>query len=143
MSFSEAYHNKIILLSYFWDKTLDSGDLEITPGGETRNQVMNRAMSKLMEITRQYPEGNILIVSHGHTIKVMICALLGLDFSNIWKINMPDCALNIFEYDGREVLFHSIGDTAHLCNKMPKKSIQKNKAGLDIFREKYKGGAGS
>jgi len=110
------------------------GDMQVTPGSETRNQVRDRAVKKLDQIVGQWKDSNILIVSHGHTIKVMICSLLGLDFTNIWKINQANCALNLFEYDVANVLFHLIGDTSHFEEKgISSSSIQKELGGLAIL----------
>lgn len=119
---------------FFQKVPSNSGDMEITPGGETRNQVRDRAIRKLNQIVNQWKDSNVLIISHGHTIKVMICSLLGLDYSNIWKINQSNCALNLFEYDGKKVLFYLIGDTSHFERKgISSKSIQRESGSLAIL----------
>ena len=126
------------LYKVFWvDVPPNSGDMQITPGGETRNQVRDRAIRKLDQIVDQWKDASVLIVSHGHTIKVIICSLLGLDFTNIWKINQVHCALNLLEYDTTNVLFHLIGDTAHLEEKgIPSHSIQRESGGLIILEKR-------
>jgi|Deesub1362B_J571_1020462.scaffolds.fasta_scaffold08840_2 broad specificity phosphatase PhoE len=109
----KSQHPKLYEL-FFHKVPSNSGDMQIIPGGETWNQVRDRTIGKLNEIVKEWEESTIIIVSHGHVIKVMICSLLGLDFSNIWKIQLVNTALNLFQYDGENVTFHFIGDISHL-----------------------------
>ena len=48
-------------------------------GGETAVQLASRASLVVAEIQEKYPSGNVLIVSHKATIRVILCALLGID----------------------------------------------------------------
>jgi broad specificity phosphatase PhoE len=41
--------------------------------------IANRAMPVIEEIKQQYRSGNVLIVSHKATIRIMLCSLLGID----------------------------------------------------------------
>ena len=50
-----------------------------TPGGETAFQVAARAMRVVEAIRSRYQRGNVLLVSHKATLRVITCALLGLD----------------------------------------------------------------
>jgi len=119
---------------FFIKVSPNSSDMQITPGGETRNQARDRSLSKLNQIVDACVDSNILIVSHSHAIKIIICSLLGLDYSNIWKINQPNYALNLFEYDGKNVLFYIIQDTSHLeRTDIFSRSIQRESAGLFIL----------
>jgi broad specificity phosphatase PhoE len=47
------------------------------PGGETVGEVAERVYAVLDEIARQYPNGNVLIVSHGLTLAAVICRTRG------------------------------------------------------------------
>lgn len=86
------------------------------PNAESLIKVRERSMGKLMEILNENPDKNILVVSHGITIKTMICAIMGIDISNIHKIRQDNTAVNIFKFSksGFETLLlndaHHLGD---------------------------------
>ncbi len=48
-------------------------------GGERGVDIARRSSLVLDEIERTYPEGNILLVSHKATTRIMLCSLLGID----------------------------------------------------------------
>jgi broad specificity phosphatase PhoE len=40
-------------------------------------------MPVIAEIQDKYPQGNVLVVSHKATIRIMLCSLLGIDFFSL------------------------------------------------------------
>ncbi|EYE88394.1 hypothetical protein Q428_08320 [Fervidicella metallireducens AeB] len=84
------------------------------PGGEDILSLKERSMTKLIEILNNNKEKNILIVSHGITIKVMICAMLGIDLANMHKIRQDNTSLNLFEYNDRGFSVIHLNDTCHI-----------------------------
>jgi alpha-ribazole phosphatase len=74
------------------------------PGGETLDDMRQRALQVVENVVRQY-SGTVLLVSHRAVLKELICALLGLDSSHFWNIRLDTCGLTTFSYeDGRFVL---------------------------------------
>ena len=49
------------------------------PGGESPMQVRERALAGLRRVIETYPEGNVVIVSHGGTIRWISAEVLGYD----------------------------------------------------------------
>jgi broad specificity phosphatase PhoE len=49
------------------------------PGGETPQQVRERALAALRDAVAAYPEGTIVVVSHGGTIRWLAAETLGYD----------------------------------------------------------------
>jgi alpha-ribazole phosphatase len=45
------------------------------PGGESFSQVADRALTAIQEFVAQHPDGHILVVSHGGTIRAMLTRL--------------------------------------------------------------------
>jgi broad specificity phosphatase PhoE len=84
------------------------------PMAETLIDLKERSMKKLLEILNSHPDKNILIVSHGITIKTIITSIMGIELSNLHKISQDNTALNIFEY--KDGIFYTklINDTCHL-----------------------------
>jgi broad specificity phosphatase PhoE len=61
-------------------------------GGESGLAVTARALPALIDLVRQYPGENILVVSHKATIRLLLSSLLGFDprrYAIIWTKNRP------------------------------------------------------
>jgi broad specificity phosphatase PhoE len=92
----------------------DTPHIAKVPGAESILEIKERSMTKLMEIINTEKDKNILIVSHGITIKVLIASIMGIDLSNLHKIRQDNTALNIFEYRNNNFYTHLVNDTCHL-----------------------------
>ena len=90
-----------------------------TPGGETAFAVAARAMRVVEAIRSRHQQGNVLLVSHKATLRVMTCALLGLDVRLFRdRIAQPVCAVTMFAVTGRTALLTLLGDRAHLSEEL-------------------------
>jgi probable phosphoglycerate mutase len=86
-----------------------------TPGGETAFQVAARAALVLERIKREQGEGRVLVASHKATIRILICALLGLDVRLFRdRIAQPVAAVAKFELKKSGPLLTLLGDIEHL-----------------------------
>jgi len=68
------------------------------PGGETLEEVRERAMKVVHGATISY-SSNVVLVTHRVVIKVLVCALLGLDNSHFWNVMVDTCGLTTFRYE--------------------------------------------
>ncbi len=68
------------------------------PGGETLEEVRERAMKVVNGATVSH-SGNVVLVTHRVVIKVLVCALLGLDNSRFWNVMVDTCGLTTFRYE--------------------------------------------
>jgi probable phosphoglycerate mutase len=83
--------------------------------GERGVDVARRSSRALQEITAAYNTGNILIVSHKATIRIALCALLGIDIGRYReRIAMPVSAVSMVEIESHGPLLHVLGDRSHL-----------------------------
>jgi len=98
---------------FFEDVPVDSGDMPIIPGAETRNEALRRSLSKLRDLSKIHSGGNVIVVTHGHLIKVIICGLQ-IGFEKIWCFNQTNTSLNIISLGGKIDMVHVMGDLAHL-----------------------------
>jgi probable phosphoglycerate mutase len=63
----------------------------------------------------RHPSGPVLAVSHKATIRVLVCALLGLDVGLFRaRIGQPVSAVTVFEFREKGPLLRVMGDTSHL-----------------------------
>jgi broad specificity phosphatase PhoE len=82
-------------------------------GGESYAQVQRRAVAALAELVAA-GDGPIALVSHGGTIRALLCHVLGLDLARIdhlWIDNCAICELRLRHDRWRAV---RINDAAHL-----------------------------
>ncbi|MDA0268692.1 MAG: histidine phosphatase family protein [Cyanobacteria bacterium] len=84
-------------------------------GGETAVQVASRASLAIAEIEEICTEGNVLVVSHKATIRIILCSLLGIDLGRYRdRIEMPVAAVSLVEFGRYGPLLKRMGDRAHL-----------------------------
>jgi len=87
--------------------------------GERAIEVANRAVSIISEIESTYTEGNVLVVSHKGTIRVMLCSLLGIDlgcYRN--RIDMPVAAISVVKFGVHGPMLQKLGDRSHLSEEL-------------------------
>ena len=92
-------------------------------GGETFEQLAKRAMKALRDIIQVHDQGNILVVSHGHTLRLLLALLAGTGWQehrNEGKSqSLLNCAINIVHYkqsngtDGKFII-DTINEAGHL-----------------------------
>ncbi|MEB3174890.1 MAG: histidine phosphatase family protein [Cyanobacteriota bacterium] len=88
-------------------------------GGEKGIDIARRSSEVLEEIEQTFDEGNILVVSHKATIRIMLCALLGIDLGRYRdRIGIPVASLSIVEMAERGPLIEVMGDRAHLSREL-------------------------
>jgi probable phosphoglycerate mutase len=85
------------------------------PGGETGFQIAARAMAALERIRARHDGGNVLVVSHKATLRVLLCALLGIDV-NLFRARVakPVASVSIVEWKASGPLLARLGDVSHL-----------------------------
>ena len=84
-------------------------------GGETSVQIASRAALVLAEIERTYPEGNVLVVSHKATLRIMLCSLLGIDLGRYRdRLEVPVASLSLVRFAAHGPLLVKHGDRSHL-----------------------------
>ncbi len=83
--------------------------------GEKAMQVARRSSDVLAEIEETYPDGNVLIVSHKATLRIMLCTLLGIDVGRYRdRLAMPVSAVSLVELMEYGPFVRQLNDRAHL-----------------------------
>lgn len=84
-------------------------------GGETAVQVASRGSLIITEIQQKYNDGNVLVVSHKATIRILLCSLLGIDLGRFRdRIEMSVASLSVVKFDIYGPLLQRLGDRSHL-----------------------------
>ncbi|MCM1984869.1 histidine phosphatase family protein [Lyngbya confervoides] len=85
------------------------------PEGETAVQVASRASLVIAEIEDRHESGNVLLISHKSTIRILLCSLLGLDLGRYRdRIEMPVSSVSVIKFDLYGPMLQRLGDRAHL-----------------------------
>ena len=88
-------------------------------GGELAVAIASRAMLVIEEIKQRYSTGNILIVSHKATIRIMLCSLLGIDVGRFrYRLGCPVGAVSIVEFGSHGPLLRALADRIHLDERL-------------------------
>jgi len=84
-------------------------------GGETAVQLASRASLAIAEIQEQYSSGNVLVVSHKATIRVILCNLLGIDLGRYRdRIDVPAASLSIVQFGALGPMLKVLGDRSFM-----------------------------
>jgi probable phosphoglycerate mutase len=84
-------------------------------GGETAVEIASRASLVITEIQQRFSQGNVLVVSHKATIRIILCSLLGIDLGRYRdRIDMPVASVSVVKFDLHGPLLKRLGDRAHL-----------------------------
>lgn len=84
-------------------------------GGETAVQVASRALPVITEIEAKYKDGNILVVSHKATIRIILCSLMGIDLGRYRdRIDAPAASISIVKFDIHGPMLEVLGDRSYM-----------------------------
>jgi broad specificity phosphatase PhoE len=83
-------------------------------GGERAVDIARRSTAVLEEIEQTHPAGDVLVVSHKATIRIMLCALLGIDVGRYRdRLSVPVASLCVVEFDEHGPRLERLGDRSH------------------------------
>jgi len=87
------------------------------PGGESAFAIAARALPCLVRARQEHPSGHVLFVSHKATIRVIVCALLGVPLGRFRdRVACPTASITSFEFAERGAMLTRLGDVAHLAH---------------------------
>lgn len=84
------------------------------PGGETFHELKARATGAITRLVEKHRGQNIVVVSHGGTIRTIICAILDIHLNHVWDIRQDNTAVNIIEFYKHRTLVTLVNDAHHL-----------------------------
>ena len=85
------------------------------PDGERAIDIARRSSEVIEEIETNYPDGNVLVVAHKATIRIMLCSLLGIDVGRYRdRIHMPVAAVSVLEFCQQGPRLLKLSDRSHL-----------------------------
>lgn len=88
-------------------------------GGELATQVAERGLHVLGEIRERFTDGNVLVVSHKATIRILLCSLLGIDVGAFrYRLACPVASISTVEFTANGPMLKTVADRSHLDEKL-------------------------
>ena len=86
------------------------------PGGESLGAMAARVEDLLDEIRQTYQHGTVALVSHGGTIRTILCVLLGHPLAAYWQFEVDNTAIAEIEWRGLGPVVVRWNDAHHLTD---------------------------
>lgn len=88
-------------------------------GGEMAVTIAHRSVRVIEEIKQRFATGNVLVVSHKATIRIMLCALLGIDVGRFrYRLACPVGSVTAVEFGESGPLLKTLADRMHLTERL-------------------------
>lgn len=88
-------------------------------GGELASAVAERALRIIGEIRERFSDGNVLVVSHKATIRILLCSLLGIDVGGFrYRLGCPVSSLSTVEFTANGPMLQTLADRSHLDERL-------------------------
>ncbi|WP_265444409.1 histidine phosphatase family protein [Acetivibrio straminisolvens] len=102
------------LPDYNYDQWRMTPHLATFPGEKSLKNVQDRAMKFVNEIIEKHSGNNILVVSHGGVIKLIILGVLGIGLEAYNKFFIANASLSIIVIDNDRTYLRTLNDTCHI-----------------------------
>lgn len=88
-------------------------------GGELAVAIARRGLGVVEEIRGRFASGDVLVVSHKATIRVVLCGLLGIDVGRFrYRLVCPVGSVSIVEFGEEGPLLRALADRSHLNERL-------------------------
>ena len=87
--------------------------------GETAIIIARRGLEVVEEIRANHSDGNVLIVSHKATIRILLCSLLGIDVGRYrFRMGCPVGSISVVEFGAHGPLLQTLANREHLDKQL-------------------------
>ena len=81
--------------------------------------IARRASQVVEEIRETHASGNVLVVSHKATIRIVLCSLLGVDLGRFrFRFDCPTASLCVVEFQRNGPMLRALADRRHLNERL-------------------------
>ena len=88
-------------------------------GGELAVVIAQRGLQVVEEIKQRFSDGNVLVVSHKATIRIILCSLLGIEVGRFrYRLACPVGSVSIVEFTPQGPLLQTLADRSHLSEAL-------------------------
>jgi broad specificity phosphatase PhoE len=102
-----------------YDKWLVDPARNAPTGGELATTVAERSLRVVSEIRERFATGNVLVVSHKATIRILLCSLLGIYLGGFrHRLACPVSSLSTVEFTSNGPMLQTLADRSHLDERL-------------------------
>lgn len=98
----------------FWDEWRKGDPATRLPGGESLEELQNRAWWAVERILERHVDGTAAAIGHMFTNMVIIARALGLDVRNLVRLRQDTAAISVLEMSTGGNVLTLFNDTCHL-----------------------------
>ncbi|NLW08134.1 MAG: alpha-ribazole phosphatase [Clostridia bacterium] len=109
-----SYQEIIAAFPQEWEEWRYDPANRAVPGGESFQQVKERALAVFNKIVAKEKGRNILLVAHGGCLRALICSILGLDLSAVWRFRLDNTGVSVVDCYNENKILVLLNDTHHL-----------------------------
>lgn len=87
------------------------------PGGETLEQVLERALRAVRRISRVTPDGNVLVIGHGGVTRILVSHYLGI-LPRLDRSPATNTNVTVIVTDGERGRVERLFESAHVAERL-------------------------
>ena len=87
------------------------------PGGESLQQVQDRAWAAVESIWERHPDGSVAAVTHNFVILTLLCRVLGLPLAQFRRLRHDLAAVSVVELTPERQTLLALNDACHLAGE--------------------------
>lgn len=80
----------------------------VMPGGESIQQVQERAWRAVREIWKKHEDDTVLLVGHHTVNKALICEVLGIPLAKSRVLRQPPCSLSVIDFHPERIFVQAV-----------------------------------
>lgn len=84
------------------------------PGGESYQDVLDRAAPVLERIGRAHPGQNVVVVAHNMVNRILLSHYLGTDLKHARRLKQANCCINWIEFEHDQFLVQTLNSVWHV-----------------------------
>ena len=97
-----------------WERWLAEPNWDVVPGGEGTTAFERRFGSALERLLEQHRTGDLLVVTHGGVIQVLLLKIVGRGSHGLFPFTIHNTSITLLEGDTRGLVIGRVNDTCHL-----------------------------
>ena len=83
-----------------WQTWLNQPEELVIEGGETLDQVRDRALAELNKIIEEHRGANIALIAHRGVLKPLMAGALGVQRPSYWRLHVDTASYSVLTFDG-------------------------------------------
>jgi 2,3-bisphosphoglycerate-dependent phosphoglycerate mutase len=99
-----------------WQAWSERPSWDIVPGGEGAQPFEHRVLATLAEIQAAHPIGDVICVTHGGVIQVLLGSVVAPDQGSdgLFPFVIENCSLTVLQRTGLRTVVTAVNDVCHL-----------------------------